>query len=302
MRQRKFYASRLLAITAMLLAVSGIALADLQETDNDIFSPGNQNIQGLTAAPGATVNTTAQITITRSGSNHLPDGATVTFDVSTSQTTLPNSPAYSVSSVVGTVPSNWSSQGSQTQAAMGTSNISFTAPSTAGLYQYAVKWNASGPACIDENPSCLTGSNDLTINLTVEEEQACTYTATFLAPLDQSTPAAFIGNTFKKGRVLPVKAHVFCGTEITPANSSLVPYITTETATFVAKATDAVETFSDAGSSSAGTTNMRWSTDGFWIYNYDTSKGLTVGTTYNVFVNVDSTKITNTFVALVPTK
>ncbi len=60
--------------------------------------------------------------------------------------------------------------------------------------------------------------------------------------------------------------------------------IDVRTATFRTTSTDAVETFSDAGSSSAQTTAMRFNADstmasgGFWIYNLDTN-GLTIGTT-----------------------
>jgi hypothetical protein len=75
----------------------------------------------------------------------------------------------------------------------------------------------TGPQSQDK---CLTdaqgGGSAFTITFTVAEAEACTYTASFVAPMDQSTPAKFIGNTFKKGRVIPIKAHVYCsGTEIT---------------------------------------------------------------------------------------
>ena len=289
------------AVTAFFMAFAGIALADQMQVDNDVAGPGNQNIVSFTVAPGATVNTSGQMTIQYQGNQHLPDGAALAFSVSAQQTTLPS--GYSVSTVNGTVPSDWSSSSTGRQVALGTSNVSFTAPSTAGDYQYAVKWTASGPSCLDNNPTCLTGSNDLTVNVKVEEQQqTCTYTATFRAPLDQSSPANFVGNTFKKGRVLPVKANVYCnGVEITPSNSSLVPSIALGSTSFVPKATDAVETFSDAGSSAGGTTDMRWSTDGFWLYNYDSSK-LLAGSSHKISIQIDGQTITNTFVLLNPTK
>jgi hypothetical protein len=68
-----------------------------------------------------------------------------------------------------------------------------------------------------------------------------------------------------------------------------------------------VESFSDSGSSSAGTTSFRWTSDstapggGFWIYNLQTT-GFVVNTSYNVFVNVDGTKVPTAFANITPIK
>ena len=154
----------------------------------------------------------------------------------------------------------------------------------------------------------------LNYNITATAPVGCTYTASFLAPLDTSTPANFVGNTFKRGRVLPVKAKVYCnGVEITPDNSSLIPWISVQGGTFVPPATDAVETFSDAGSSSGDTQNMRFQSDGagsgFWLFNLDTASQK-INSPYVAYVNIGGTnyvstagtKITSTFVSLNPTK
>ncbi len=288
---------------AFVVGLAGASLADSQETDNDVFSPGNQNIVSLSANAGATVNTTAQITITFSGNNHLPNGAGVTFDVSASQTDLPT--GYSVSSVNGTVPNDWSDGPSQRQEAMGTSNISFTAPSSDTTFH--VKWNASGPACIGLNPSCLTGSNDLTINLTVTAACTANYTVAFLQPFDGSTPSKLITNTMKNGRTVPVKVTIYdnCAQAFVTDLSGKSVNIQVNTASLSPPATDAVESYSDAGTSNGDTTAFRWSADGFWIFNLDSSGkgfGLTTGTCYEVHVKVDATVVNTTYALLKPVK
>jgi hypothetical protein len=135
---------------------------DSQKVDNDLAASGNQNVVNLMASPGATVNTSGQIVIERTGMNHLASGNQVTFSVIAAQTTLPA--GYSVATVMLTVPTPWDTNG---QTVAGTSNIAFTAPSTPGNYTYDVKWSASGPTCITASPSCLTGSPALVVNLQV---------------------------------------------------------------------------------------------------------------------------------------
>jgi hypothetical protein len=148
------------------------------------------------------------------------------------------------------------------------------------------------------------GSSANTATLTVNQ----VYTVSFLQPLDASTPAKVIGNTVKKGRVVPVKAIITngcTGNFVTDPTANVT--IKVVTATFTPNATDAVETFSDAGSSSAGTTSFRWTTDstapggGYWIYNLDTS-GFSVGTAHNVYVKVGSTQANTNYADIVTTK
>jgi len=143
---------------------------------------------------------------------------------------------------------------------------------------------------------------------TITVNQSCTYTASFLQPLDASTPSMFIDNTVKRGRVIPVKVTIqnSCGGYVTDTSGNAVT-ISVQTATFTPKATDTVETFSDAGSSSGQTSAFRWVTDatanggGYWIYNLDTS-GFSVGTPKAAYVNVDSTKVLTNFAIVTPTK
>lgn len=297
--------TRALAFTAATsLVVTAVALADSQTVDNDLAAAGLQNTVSLTATAGATVNTSAQLVIERSGRNHLPDGEKVTLAVATTQTTLPDAPAYSVSSVELTIPSPWDTNG---QTVAGTSSITFAAPATPGSYTYTVKW-----APTKDFGNQLTGGPAFTIDLTVEEPQGCDYTASFLRPIDESTDSGLVGNTFKKGRVVPIKAIVRCdGAPITGDNSDLIPTISVENVGFLAVANDTVESYSDAGSSSSGTQAFRWVADsgasaadggGYWIYNLDSSKGFQVGTSYRVSVNIDGTRIDDTFAILVPQK
>lgn len=151
------------------------------------------------------------------------------------------------------------------------------------------------------------GSNSTATNsaLTVNQH----YLTSFLAPLDGSTPSKLIANTMKKGRVVPIKVTILdncTGQWVSDPTTSV--NINVKTATFTTNSTDAVETFSDAGSSSAQTTAMRFNADstmasgGFWMYNLDTN-GLQIGTTYEVRPKVGmAAQTTSNFALIKPTK
>ena len=122
----------MLFLAVISLLCPAVVLADQQEVDNDIASTGLQNIITLAGAPGATVNVSGQIIVTRSGGNHLTPGSALNFVVTPSQTTLPL--GYSVSSVSGTTPGTWATDPNGTVYVAGSSSISFTAPATTGSY------------------------------------------------------------------------------------------------------------------------------------------------------------------------
>lgn len=159
--KNKFSIAMSLAVVLAML-VTSMALADTYSPDNDVFSPGNQSSVSLSASPGATVTTSAQIVVDWQGSKHLAAGSSVTFAVNTSQTNLPS--GYTVGNASGTVPSPWDSTDDYFTAV---SNISFTAPSSAGTYSYTVKWDDISETCATTGGDCLTGANDFTINLEV---------------------------------------------------------------------------------------------------------------------------------------
>lgn len=132
-----------------------------------------------------------------------------------------------------------------------------------------------------------------------------TYATTFLAPFDASSPSNLVTNTMKNGRVVPVKIKLYdeCAlgyvTDPTELVTIKVPYLS-QTST----GSDPVETYADAGQSSAGTDRFRWSTDGFWNYNLDSKAlGLITDNTYRVDAYVDSVKATtDTWALLKPVK
>jgi hypothetical protein len=150
-----------------------------------------------------------------------------------------------------------------------------------------------------------TGSNTSAASgLTVNQF----YVTNFLAPLDGSTPSKLVANTMKKGRVVPIKVTILdncTGQWVNDPTANVT--IDVRTATFTPSSTDAVETFSDAGASSAQSTDMRFNADstmasgGFWIYNLD-SNGLTIGTCYKVAPRVGTVLNTSNFAVLKPTK
>ena len=153
---------------ALALVITIVALADQTQVDNDVFDSGLQNTVSLTAAPGATVNTNADIVVNWQGSKHLSPSTTITFeDAGAPQTTLPAS--YTVSDVSNYVPNNWLSTSHPSYFIAGTSNISFTAPSTPGDYTYTVKWETTTFTC-DSSPCITGGTPAFTINLTVASQ------------------------------------------------------------------------------------------------------------------------------------
>jgi hypothetical protein len=144
-----------------------------------------------------------------------------------------------------------------------------------------------------------TGSNT-SGNLTVAQ----TYTATFYRPLD----VGGILNSFKNGRVIPVKVSLTddCNGDaaVTGTTGETVTVrLNTVALTGGSTGTDAVEEYADAGASSGNTDVMRWSeADGFWIYNLDSKAlGLKTGSTYRLKIEVDATPATQSAL-LTPTK
>jgi hypothetical protein len=162
--KNKFSIALSLAVILSMLLTS-FALADNYTVDNDVYDNGNQNSVNLSAQAGELVNTSAQLVVNWQGSKHLVPGTNVTLSVNASQTDLPD--GYSVSSVSKLVPSNWNDN---SDSFVGSSLISFTAPSTPATYIYTVKWNDTTQTCSSDQ-DCLTGAAAFTINLTVTEPQ-----------------------------------------------------------------------------------------------------------------------------------
>lgn len=136
----------------------------------------------------------------------------------------------------------------------------------------------------------LGSGSDLTNAITVNQ----TYTIDFLPPFDDSTPSGLIVNKMKNGRVVPVKVAIFdeCAlASVTDPTANLTIEVSKTSGT--AGTADPVETYADAGDSSAGTSSFRWSSDGFWIYNLDSKAlGLVTNNFYRVDVYVGAVKAT----------
>ncbi|MFL6109705.1 MAG: hypothetical protein ACJ716_11945 [Marmoricola sp.] len=145
-----------------------------------------------------------------------------------------------------------------------------------------------------------TGSNTTAAGSGITVLQ--TYSTSFLQPFDASTPSKLIPNTMKNGRTVPVKVTLTdtcTGLAVTDPTKVVTIGVTEATppngATTVP---DAVETYSDAGASSAGTNVFRYNNP-FWIYNLDsTGLKLVTGKTYRINVYVGSVKATITNWAL----
>jgi hypothetical protein len=67
---------------------------------------------------------------------------------------------------------------------------------------------------------------------------------------------------------------------------------------------DPIESFADAGSSSAGTNQLRWNaTANEWDYNLDTTElGLVNGNCYRIDIFLSGTRLSNAFAVYQPTR
>jgi hypothetical protein len=303
MKARRFGRASALALAGLLVA-TGAVYADQLQGDTDALSTAAPHANGLDATQ--TVGTT----VSYDYSAHVKETGNANDDV------FPGTVEANVSIVQNDLGWSASVGGAlsftaydQNQAGLLSVTVpAGTADGTINHIKVKIEYDATASDTNDNNQ--LTGGNAsvvLNYNIEADAPVGCSYTASFLAPLDQSTPSNFVGNTFKRGRVLPVKAIVKCnGAEITPATfPGVIPWISVQDGTFVPKATDAVETFSDAGSSSNGTADMRFQSDGagsgFWLFNLDTASQK-VNSPYVAYVNVGNTQIATTFVQLSPTK
>jgi len=159
---------------------------------------------------------------------------------------------------------------------------------TAGTYQ--VRAQAASPG----------GEGNVDTRMLLDEvtlhRAAPAYAATLLQPLDPSTTAMTIANKAKLGRVIPVKLEIADGSteymDVTAPPTIEVVKTTCNTSL----PADPVETYADAGNTSAGTNQFRWSTEapGYWIYNLDTKAlGLMRGNCYRIDAYVGTNKVTN---------
>jgi hypothetical protein len=141
--------------------------------------------------------------------------------------------------------------------------------------------------------------SDLVNGLTINQ----TYTVRFAPPFDNSSPSSLLVNKMKNGRVVPVKVSLFddcAGAFVTEPNATVTIAVSK---TAGGGTGDPVEEYADAGQSSAGTNQFRWTSD-VWIYNLDSKAlGLVVGNNYRVDVYVGSVKATvDTWAVLQPVK
>jgi hypothetical protein len=142
----------------------GRAVADKQQVDGAVSTPGNQNQVSLSGLAGQPQSTSAKIVLSYDGGNHLLPGDQVTFTMDPAQTTLPAPRSVGTATVA--IPAGWGA----TVQELTTSSIavSFTATGLVGTTTYVVKWNAvvrRGGVVVNVG-NALTGSSALTIEFT----------------------------------------------------------------------------------------------------------------------------------------
>jgi len=153
-----------------------------------------------------------------------------------------------------------------------------------------------------------SGSNTSSNSIVVKQ----VYNTSFLPPFDGSSPAKLIVNQMKSGRTVPVKITIYdvCA-QAWVTSPSVVTIGVKKTDVTGSPTPDAVESYSDAGSSSNNTNLFRWNADassptgGFWIYNLDSKAplSLVVGQYYRVDAYVGGVQATaKTWGVLQPVK
>jgi len=133
--------------------------------------------------------------------------------------------------------------------------------------------------------------------------------AQFLQPLDQSAdPTNPVLNTGKNGRVIPVRVTITNGTMPVTGSDTPTPFVTINVSKLEScsstAGSDPIESFADAGSSSAGTNQLRWNAlAGEWDYNLDTKAlGLITGNCYRIDISLNGSQLSNAFAVYQPTK
>jgi hypothetical protein len=214
----------------------------------------------------------------------------------------------------------------QTQVTL--NNISFTDPGADSVWNGSIDWadesdpepftaTTAGTVPPKTHVYAAPGTYDATVTIAdkdlaagsntvagdgLEVQQA--YSTTFLPPFDGSSPSKLIVNSMKSGRVVPVKITIYdkC-TQSNVTDPNRVVKIASGKVGDSGATLDGIETYADAGASSAGTNLFRYST-GFWIYNLDSKAlGMLVNSTYRIDAYVDGVKATkDTWGLLMPVK
>jgi hypothetical protein len=293
------------AITAAcLVGMGAVALADGIQGDTDALATSSPSANGLDATQD--VGTSHQYNysafITNTGNSAFDvfaaSGDTVNATIAVTQNDLSWPASLSVGSFQFTA---------YDQNKAGLLNVTVPTGTADGtLNHIKVTISATASNGQNMNPDAVV----LNYNITAHEA-ACSpaYTVDFLPPFDDSTPSKLITNTMKLGRTVPVKATILdlcTGDYVTDPNTNVT--IKVVTGSFSPPATDAVESYSDAGASSGNTQSFRWTGDssvaggGFWIFDLDSSGkgfGLTLNTCYRIDIYINgSTLVTGTDWAL----
>jgi PKD domain len=196
---------------------------------------------------------------------------------------------------------NWGDPANTTATTFDTDTAGSQTPSPTPTHVYSTPGIYTATVTVTDKDNGV-GSKSTADDAGLQVLQA--YSTSFLQPFDGSTPSRLIVNQMKSGRVVPVKVTITdscTGLALTDPNK--VVTIGSKESASNGSSPDPVETYADAGTSSAGTNVFRYTT-GFWIYNLDSKAlNMVVGKTYRIDVYVDGIKATvNTFALLQPVK
>lgn len=196
---------------------------------------------------------------------------------------------------------NWGDPANTGATEFDTDTEGLQSPSTTPTHVYSTPGTYTATVMVTDKDNGV-GSKSTADGAGLQVLQA--YSTTFLQPFDGSTPSKLIVNSMKSGRVVPVKVTITDScTGLALSDPTKVVKIASGAKSSGGGTVDAVETYADAGASSAGSNLFRYSSP-FWIYNLDSKAlGMVVGTCYRIDVYVDGIKATkDTYALLQPVK
>src|SRR5689334_22192248 len=258
------------AAFSLLLAASLVAFADTVPADGDSVTPGNQTVIDLgSASLGAVITRQVTFSLTCGGVAHAAAGSTITIGFD-SAIVPGDGAADATGSTIGPVPAGWAASGCttppQTLAANGSSTVTLTMPTTAGIDQdFTLMWTKSGSAgltglttltfrvdVVGNTPPGLHLPGDQLAEATSAAGAAVSWSATATDAEDANPPAVTCnptsGSTFPLG-VTTVSCSATDGGGLTAKGSFLVAVEDT-TAPALAQSDDVDVTTGDPGGTS----------------------------------------------------
>jgi len=238
----------------MLLAMAGVAFADIVVPDGDLVSSGNQGTVDLGTVKGGTqLSKQVSFTLECQSNNHVDDAQGVDIVYDSANSTIPTGATLGATSAhIGVtsggpsadkgVPSSWPDDGTNCSnpeptpvADTGNSTVTITAPSAEGTYNFTLKYNATPTPAGDADDKALQGNGVVTVTYTLKVDNAGPAITINTPP----TPSA----TYNKGQVVNASYSCVDGAGVATcsgpvASGNAIDTSTTGNKTFTVNASD----------------------------------------------------------------